>query len=465
MKAVLSLTRLYFSVFPIQRWLPWISVGLVAFFIVIFGTRWGISDYQDMAKGASIMLAVAVVLSLFPALFTAGPLFRYLSAPPSYRLLPYFRLKMLLSLGVWFLVLFCLPASVAVFIVTSESVVSPIVPLATIFAFISGTFYFCFRLTAPSPRTFFEIVAFLVLLQLLADFEDRYQVTDQIVVFAAILMAVAWIVFVAWYLRAGTVSPVARNWNGLEWQGRRFREWQPRLPDDVPRNLAVTTILRGRPSRSLSMSSLSGEGMSSLLLVAGAAIGIGFLVGTVVSHDDSEMTVPIEFVIAMASGVGMGVGTHLMSSRVRMLWLISGVDRLGMFRVFEIETIKLAANAVVFLGLTFAGIQLGGVSINFNSALLMLALALGCGLSAIYVGLFRARNLGLIEALGWILTAGASLAAYFAYRDGHWPQLVPIVVAGQIILAFILRWVAIKRWRKVDWLEFKPFNFVLYNRD
>lgn len=459
MKAVLSLTRLYFSVFPIQRWLPMISVGVVVLFLVILSLRWGISDYQHTAQGASIMLAIALALSLFPALFTAGPLFRYLSAPPSYRLLPHFRTRMLLSLGVWFLVLFCLPASVAVFIVSSEGVVSPIVPIATIFAFISAAFYFCFRVIAPSPRTFVEVVAFVVLLQVLADFEERHQVTDQIVVFAAILMAAAWIVFVVWYLRAGTVSPVERSWDNFGWKGRAFGMRESQVPDDIPRDMAVMAILRGRLPRSLTKSALLGADISGSLVAAAAFIGTGFLLGAVVSHDGVESPFPIEFVIAMAGSIGMTVGTHQMASRSRFLWLLGGIDRLALFRVLEVEALKLAALAVVFVALLFTGMHLSGASIGLPNGLLMLMLAVGFGLFAFYVGIFRARNLGAIEFVGWIMAAGASCAAYFAYVRGYMPVLVPLVVAIQIAAAGLLRCVAITRWRKIDWLEFKAYRF------
>jgi CHASE2 domain-containing sensor protein len=69
--------------------------------------------------------------------------------------------------------------------------------------------------------------------------------------------------------------------------------------------------------------------------------------------------------------------------------------------------------------------------------------------------------LGFVEVLGWLLAAGASLVAYIAFMTGEWPELVPIVVMLQVAAAGVLRALAIRRWRNVDWLQFKPYKFGL----
>ena len=465
MKAVLNLTRLYFSVFPIQRWLPWIVVSLMILFIALLGVRTGFADLQRLAQGGAMLLALAIVLSLLPALFTAGPLFRYLSAPSSHRLLPHFRRKLLLSLGLWFLVIFSLPAAVAVFIAIIEGGVSPFVPVATIFVFISATFYFCFRLTAPSPRTVVEIVLFLVLLQFLADLEERNQVMNQVVVAAAVLMVVAWIVFIFWFLRQGRVSPVVWKWDDGQSTGRVFSFWENRLPDDIPRELAITAILRGRPSRLLTKRSGFAGGLSGLVMSGVVTTAIGYLIGAIVAHDGVAVPYPIEYAIAVGGSVGMALGVHQMASRVRLLWLLYGAARLSLFRALEREALELGVLIIVFVGLLFAGIQLAGASIGGRSALLILLLGVALSLLVIYIGIVRARNLGTIEFFGWLLAGAASFAAYYGYVSGSWPDLVAPVVLLQVFLAVLLRWLAIRRWRRVDWLDFKPYKFGLVTQD
>jgi hypothetical protein len=113
----------------------------------------------------------------------------------------------------------------------------------------------------------------------------------------------------------------------------------------------------------------------------------------------------------------------------------------------------------VFVTLLLIGIQVSGGSLGLQSGLLLLAMAVGFALLAIYIGIFRARNAGAIELLGWIMAGGASVAASYGYLGGARPSLVLLVVAIQIILAGVLRWLAIRRWRDVDWLEFKPYRF------
>jgi hypothetical protein len=226
-------------------------------------------------------------------------------------------------------------------------------------------------MTAPSPRTFFEIVAFLVLLQVLARFEDRHQAMNQIVILVAILMVVAWIAFAVWYLRAGVVSPAAQSWNNSAWKGRAFRLWESRLPDPYPRDLAVTAILRGRLSRTLTKSSVLRESVSASIISGAAMIGVGYLIGAVVSHDDVTLPFPIELAIVIGGGVGIGIGVHQMASRARLLWLLCGAERLAVFRLLEIEALKLVAVAIVIVTLLFTGLQLSGAAIGLRNGILV----------------------------------------------------------------------------------------------
>jgi hypothetical protein len=113
----------------------------------------------------------------------------------------------------------------------------------------------------------------------------------------------------------------------------------------------------------------------------------------------------------------------------------------------------------VFVLLLLIGVQVSGGSMSLQSGSTLLMLAVGFGLLAIYIGVFRARNAGAIELFGWILAGIASFAASWGYLSGNRTSLVLLVVAIQIFLAGVLRWFAFRRWRDVDWLAFKPYRF------
>jgi hypothetical protein len=444
MSAIVRVCWLFFSAFPVQRWLGVLGTALLAVGLgaAVLGIDWRVSVMLGV-----IAFAICV---LFPAAFAAGGVLRALSAPHNHQFLPLFRVRVLLATGL-LMALLLAPVCFMFFVPPASNGEAP--PLqAVAFAFQAVVFAFgavtaillaMFVITGNWNRMFL-VLPLLFALTLWLRLEGPLRLRDAGISIAALVGPAgtgAWLIFVVWYLRVRRIRPPM-----LTPVGRFSRQLGPaEMPSRATAGRAVMNgVIEVSPTK-------------MLLRAIGLGLAIGATLALVAYLARSQNRTPsfTTFIWPFVMMTATAETTYRFVRQSRLLWLQVPGSRADVLRVVE------AAMGRRYLWQTAFNLSLFATLLALQGPALRdvgwaLALALSAALYGSYVGLAAVRGLGLlivgcgpmaIAQIAVLGTSGATTALEFT-----------ALLAVQLLGAVVFRLLGAQRWRRMDWMRFRPLG-------
>jgi hypothetical protein len=448
MRAVLRLWWTFFTAVSLQVVLFVVGCALFGLLVVVALVRrepiWLVFGYLAF-----------VVLAAFPALFTTPALFRTLAAPRMYQLLPHFRLRMLIAVSLLLCTLLMLSAGF---------LVAPTIAAERVF------------LAAASPFPFFAlgvVAAFIVavfLVLFLAFGDWRWSISLPLALAALVLLPEwspatagffaaspawvwpaaalgAWAIFAGWYLRAPQVRPVM-----LMPQQRAVAVDATR---PVPRAVAIRTLLASNPLRTAPKTGglrTTGLRINPFhLLVSGNPLNllVSAIALAVLFPRFYSLTVfwPLAFMLFSGERSGSIV------RQSRLLWLRIPGSRDAVRNEIEKALWRNLGLGALFLVVVAAISASPLVGAGPARALLVLAMTVNAAIYATYVAMAAVPN---VATYLWGFVPMAALQVALLARSEPSFAAIAIVAAVELAGAALLRPLAIRRWRSVDWLQVRP---------
>lgn len=398
-----------------------------------------------------------VVLAGAPALFAAPALFRALSAPRMYQLLPHFRLRMLVAVSLLLGALFTVA-----FVPVLATVVTTGLSLWAIgypFAVLVAVFLVLF-LGFGDWRWFLLMPLALILLTTEALRDLSPAAADARAALPPWLWSGlalgAWALFAAWYLRV----PEVRGVGMLGPQPRSGIDPTRPIPPTVAIRVLLGLIARNT-ERQISL-------RNALLAFAILVVGTTWITQTLRSLSLTSFLWPLMLMI-------MSGGTFVNVRQSRLLWLRIPGARDAVRHAIEQALWRNLAVVCGLLAVVAAIAASPLVGQSAAEAALGFALLAGAAIYGTYVALAAVPSMAtyvwgfgsmglLLLALfvlsslsptAWSLEPGPILAAV---ETAGSPKTVAIVTAIEAAGAALLRILAVRRWRRVDWLRFKPHS-------
>ncbi len=435
MSAILRVCWLFFSAFPVQRWLGVLGVVLLAIGLgaALLGIDWRVS-----AVLGAIAFAICV---LFPAAFAAGGVLRALSAPHNHQFLPFFRVRVLLATGL-LMALLLSPLCVMLFF-APNGVVPPVEAVVFEFGALTAIFLAMFVITGNWNRMF-PVLALLFGLSIWLRFEGPLRLRDAGVSFGALLGAAtagAWLIFGVWYLRVRRIRPPM-----LTPLGRFSRPLGP--TEVLPRVTAERTVVNGVIERSPAQTLLRAIGL-------GVAVGATIALLTYLSRVPSRPPLFTAFMWPFVMMFVTAETTYRLVRQSRLLWLHVPGSRAEVLRVVEAAMTRRNLWITVF-NLSMLATVLGLEGTTPHEIGWALALALSAALYGSYVGLAAVSGFGLLilGCLPMLIVQIVVLGTNGVASDAG----VTALLAVQLVGAGSFRLLAVRRWRGIDWQRFRPLG-------
>jgi hypothetical protein len=426
----------------LPRWL--LAIGLILT-LGGLGTRLWHPELQPWFK-FQVLLGTALVL-ISPVL-VGGVVFRSLSAARAVALIPNGRLKLVLGAFASHLLL-ALLAGIAVSATRAE-VTAPV--FATVFTVLNLQF-FGYYWSSQYRLGALWLFSWAVWMQLLIGplktwhLSDRFNSTTGLLI-VLLMNLCAWLVFALLYLRTRRIAaPPLDGFTAT--RSAPVPTTAAELPHYTPR-FAARTLLLGMPWNRRTMWQRLFWGALIVLLVG---LPSQLLTPMGASIGNSFAWVPI---LVVAGPVAWSFA-YLMTQRARLLWLSSGLARVELFRMVESYSWQLMLSAVCVAMLLVvprflirvrefsAGVQL----------LMFVAIPFASGAAFLYAGMsyVSGRKLAgtVIVAVCttfWLLNLGFPLSGT--------ATPAPTLLALQVVLVPVLRALALRQWRDIDWLLNRP---------
>ncbi len=402
MRAVLRICWTFFTTITLQRVLN------------VIGAAWfGLAVVASLLSGEFVYLVpgyiVLVVLAAFPAFFMAPALFRSLSAPRVYQLLPHFRLRMLIAATLLLLVLVVVAIAVVLAPALAAERTLPISVVAYTFGFFVALFLLVF-LAVGDWRWFVLLpLAFVAFVSL-----RRLSPTAALPAWIWSTMAlVAWATFAAWYLRVRHVRGVMLI--------PRQRAAGVDTTRPVPRTVAIRTLLAS----------------NAPLIFLAVVVVVGVVVGGL----------PFAFMFLFAE---RSVATVRQS---RLLWLRIPGSRDAVRRQVEKVLWRNWTVGCAFL-IVIAVVTLSPlVGAGLVDVFLWFAVTAGAAIYGTYVAMAAVPSVAT-----YFVGFGSMAVLQIVLVALPTPSLTAIatVVVAEFVGAALFRALAVRRWRRIDWLRFKP---------
>lgn len=447
MNAVLRIALGFFSFLPLQRWLN--LIGLV---LMVTGAALAISAADPRASiwmTAALGLPGAMLIVMVP-MGLGGLALRYASTKTLLHLRPYGRLRLLLGAT---LAITLVAGVVAAALLTTYHLLAELrsarpMPLAmqpaawffAVWSFTAGAWLMAFIAGASRLLSGLVPAVVVAIVLILAPMADS-TAADPRVVFA--VMGAAWAMFAVWYSRTRTVvRPL--------WVGDRSPLGSGNYTFGLLERMSA--ISPGRSRAVATRAHLLGSVSNLATVAAGAIPAVVMLVVIMLlpAARRAEMdTLSFAFVMAMFPGWF----SYMVARRARQLWLRTGHDRSALFRLTErvalpVALLAFGTTAAILLAASLPGRQeQAPMLILYAGATAMLATGV------FYFGLSLTRSWGFKDGL---LCFGMFVLA-IAVNNGIKPDRDPSITALWIgagvfaVMALLLRWHALRRWRALDW--------------
>lgn len=429
MSAVLRVFWLYFTAFPVQRWLTGVGAAIGAVLVVV-----GLLS-SEARIGVGLGALTFTIFTAVPALFAGGALLRALSAPRSHQLLPYFRVRALLAAAL-------LVASLVLWFGTAYGVAllgNQGVPAAVLivypFGFITAVFVWVWLFSADW-RWWSAFLSLPLCVVVLGRTGWGASGAGSLVLPVLIGASLAWAAFAAWYLRVRRVRPLmvmpaARKADG--WAGQLTREAAMR----------ATVAWDGQPSLTRTLLAAVGRG---------GGTGIVLLIAVLLLPQVDRLPSLTSFIWPFVSMSLVGGHVGFVVRQSRLLWLKVGGGRDEIWRTIERAAWRTGLTAFT---VAMSTMLLVTVSLGTSARELILGAAL-CVSAAMYAGYLALATVpGVrVQVVGYGLMTIVQLA--LLARADPAVTSIAIVLVTQLLGAVLLRALAIRRWRQIDWRLVQP---------
>jgi hypothetical protein len=437
MRAVLRVWWTLFTAVPLQRNFAWVGG-------ILFGLAAVVGLFLREWFWLLLGYTTFVVLAAFPALFTAPALFRSLSAPRMYQLLPHLRLRMLVAVSLLLVALLVLSAGILLPIALAER------------AFLTPDTFFALGIAGA-----LLVAIFLVLFLAFGDWRWSISLPLALVALlklrewtpatASFVAALpgwafpaaafgAWAIFAAWYLRVRQVRPV------MLMPQQRAVGLDAARP--VPRTVAIRAFLASSATRAAAQGTATGFRLTPRTLVA-LAIALAVL-----STDLRFIFLPSVF-WPLTATLLFGERSVAIVRQSRLLWLnIPGARDAVRTEVEKVLWRHLSFGAA-FLVVVAAIAASPFVGAGASRALLGLAMTAGAAIYGTYVAMAAVPNPATHL---WGFGSIALLQLMLLVRPQPSLAAMAVVAAVELSGAALLRALAVRRWRTVDWLRLRPLS-------
>jgi hypothetical protein len=436
MNAVGRVWWTFFTALPLQRLLG--GLGAVWCSLLVLG------GLMTGDEGLWILGIIGLfVLAIFPALFASAATFRALSAPRANQLLPHFRVRMLVGVTL-FMAAVLAPFALLLMSERAGSGPTPLEIIGYVLAVSTAIFMWMFVLFGDWRWVWLFIVIPFVFAGGLSSAATR----EMLVAIptwawpgAAVL---AWIVFFAWYVRTRRIRPVmfapqapAGAWARADLEGTLTRE------------LALRALVTGQPpgqkGRALTLRTAWVVG-NPVIVVLGAVL---FLPAPLTQFFSFTSFLWPFSTMLLVWGYATGI-VH----RSRLLWLRIPGPRDAVRREVERALLrKLRGGLLLLIGVA-ALYASPLVPTAPQQVLAGYALAACAALFSTYLAFASIPGRAL-----YLIAFGLMMALQFALLGPFKsPMNVAIVTGVELAGALAFRVLAMRRWRRVDWLQLRPLT-------
>jgi len=442
MNAVLRVWWTLFTALPLQRVLC--ALAAVWCGLLVLG--------QLLTGGEGLWILGVVglfVLVLFPSVFASAAVFRALSAPRANQLLPHFRARMLVSIAL-FMAAVLAPFALLFLNKRTGSGPTPLEIIGYVLAVSTAIFMWMFMLFRDWRWVWlFIVVPFVVAWAALSSGTTREMLAAMPAWAWPGAAVLAWIVFAAWYVRARRIGPVmfapqapAGAWARADLEGTLTRE------------LALRALVTGQPPGQKGRAIV----VSTAWVLGNAAIVVLFLFIFIPAPLTQFFSFTSFFWPFGTMLLLWGHATAIVH-RSRLLWLRVPGPRDDVRREIERALLrKLLSGLLLLVGIAalYAGVAAPYASPLLATApqqlLAGFALAACAALFSTYLAFasIPGRPLHLI-AFGLMMALQFALLGPFKS-----PMNIDIVIGAELVGALAFRALAVRRWRRVDWLRLRP---------
>jgi hypothetical protein len=439
----------------LQRWL--LAIGLI---LTVAGRAALASAWHPNLQPLFVLqVSFGTMLVLISPLLAGGILFRSLSAARAVALIPNGRLKLVVGAFASHLLL-ALFAGVALSMIGGKFT-APAPVFATAFAVLSVQFFGHYWSSQYRAGGFWLLTWILwtrlIIVAFKAGHLGDWLGTATGLSVALLVVVCAWLAFSLRFLRTRSVGvPVLDGfmiWTRSASKVSRFASDPNGAPAEIPhytRRFATRTLLLGIPWNRSSMWQRFFWGILILVFVGIPTQLIGPADHSIAN---SFAWVPI----LVVAGPMAWAFAFTMTQRARLLWLASGLARVELFRLVESYSAQLTLIAIcVAMLLTVPRFLLGVRDFSAVVQLLtLMAIPFASGAAFLYAGMSyvtgrRLAGTVIIVVCGavWLVNIGMPLSGTIAPA--------PIQLTVEVMLVPVLRALALRQWRDIDWLLNRP---------
>jgi hypothetical protein len=437
----------------LTRWLVGIGLLMTATGLGALNSRWHPSLLPLFELGA----LVGVALVLISPVLVGGVVFRSLSAARAVALIPNGRLKLVLGAFASYLLLSLL-VGVAVHMTRGGSVG---LLTAAALAILSVQFMGYYWSSQYRLGGLWLLSWILWLQPFIVGFKTGYLrdwlSTATGLGAAVLLILCAWLAFGFRYLRARRVGvPLLDGFLIVTRTAAKTARFAP-VPHSVAAQIphytsryAARTLLLGIAWNRRSIWQRLFWGILIVLIVGLPAQLLGAVGNSIGS---SFAWVPLQLV----AGPVAWSFAFTMTQRARLLWLSSGLPRVELFRLVESYTWRLMLIAICVAMLPTVPRYLLGIR-DFSAAVqLAMFMAIPCASAAafLYAGMSYVSGRKLAGTL-IIAVCAAFWLVNLAFPLTGTAAPAPALLAMQIVIVPVLRALALRQWRDIDWLLNRP---------
>jgi hypothetical protein len=458
MKGILRVTLLFHTSERLQRWLLAAGVPLL---VVASQLDLLISPCSPCSPGrppgpVQSLLQLMLFWVVPATTLTIGAItIRQVSALRTLRFVPYARMQLLLGM-LLAQVPFALLLTVCIAVLHRAAPVI-LVPLLdslthTFEATLALATLWTLWVFVVSANLWFGVISVLLILQVGVVRSHSVfpsDITDAgIADFLVVLALAAASLFALWYVRVRTIAPPQSDFATLGFTG-----WNSGHATATSRRAGINTYLLGQPS----VLRATRRQLSFFALINAMVLGT-LAFARLPSPAPADFGLGPVIMVFCLSSIGNYLG-RTVAADSRHLWIRGGCSRLELFRTAERLTWTCLAilSAGVFMLSGAEWLLLPHGDHDWPYLIVVLLATVTC---STYLGLMNFNGVAGVDVAEFALSIViVFFVLHYAFLSPDEPgaSIVRSVVAiAEIIGAFALRALALRRWRRVDWLKFRP---------
>jgi hypothetical protein len=451
----------------LQRWLLRIGLCMTILGFGTLKTGW-YAGAQPLFAFTGILAAAITVIS---PIVVGAVMFRALAAPRAVQLMPHGRLKLVLgAFSTQVLLSMFIAASMTTLLTDGPGAHAALLGTTTVsgfmgvicaYAFIVLTFIFLnFYWAMQTPfAAFFAWLLYLFVPELLPYAFPQLHLgalldTRKGLLTVLTVSLLAWPVFAVGFIKQRQIK-VIPDWK-LIGPGPFPRRGNPAWNT---RALAAPRYSRQQAMR-IQLTGIASIRRQSFLIIL--LVSLAFLAAVLFT---ARANVPARsagaylsaFIICLFTGILQAIRPGIMTRRAKFLWLAARMEREELFRAIETQSWNMVlpvlgtamALAIAFLAFTIHAMPPPARLVS------TLGMPLVTAASGIYVSLLLVRGFRRTDTLFLVGYTALLMVELALATVGSSAGSLPSLLGAQIILLPLLRLIAQRRWRNIDWLVHK----------